>query len=358
MLRSSIAVGRLRGELNETARSRHLRDSARLGGVKPGERVKLIEEAADSLARRDFSKAQMILDQFGVETYELDGSWQGAPDEPTYLLQQIGKAGDETLASLHAFLVGDDAQPGADPVSGPWRSDLPARVFLSHQHANRFFVGQVKTVLADRFGTDAFVAHDDIEPSMEWRSVIKVALGSCHALAAFLDAKFHTSQWCDQEVGWALGRSLPMIPVRERATDRKLIGHGGFLDEHQEVQVEPGYDNKPSPWTAAEGIFRVIVNDPRTRESVGVKALAEAFVKSASFDTTRKLWAMIAAVPHFESEQLRRLEYAVATNDQVYNAVAKGPDGQTTDVSLLVKQLVERFEPPVEPLYDPNEEPF
>lgn len=40
--------------------------------MKPGERVKLIEEAADSLAGRDFTKAQMILEQFGIETYDID----------------------------------------------------------------------------------------------------------------------------------------------------------------------------------------------------------------------------------------------------------------------------------------------
>lgn len=113
------------------------RCSARLCDVKPGERVKLIEEAADSLADRDFPRAQMILDQFGIETYDIDGSWHGAPDEPTYLLQQLGKAGDDTLASLHAFLMGDDAQPETDPLGGPWRVDLPARAFLSHRHENR-----------------------------------------------------------------------------------------------------------------------------------------------------------------------------------------------------------------------------
>jgi TIR domain len=326
--------------------------------VKPGERVVLIEAAADSLAMRPFPRAQMILEQFGIETYDLDATWQGAPDEPSYVLQQISKASDEALTSLHAFLVGDDAEPEADPMGGPWRTDLPARVFLSHQHANRLFVGQVKAVLADRFGADAFVAHDDITPSKEWRSVIKFALDSCHALAAFLDASFHQSQWCDQEVGWALGRGVPIIPIRERSLSRDLVGSGGFLDEHQEVPVEPGWDNRPSPWTAAEGVFRVLVTDPRTRGGVRVKTLAEAFVRSASYDTTRKLWAMIEAVPHLESDQLRRLEYAVQTNDQVYNAVARGQDGQMTNVTLLVQRLVERFEPPVEPLYDPNEEPF
>lgn len=331
---------------------------ARLCDVKPGERVKLIEEAADSLAGRDFTKAQMILEQFGIETYDIDGSWHGAPDEPTYLLQQIGKAGDDTLASLHAFLVGDDAQPETDPLGGPWRVDLPARVFLSHRHENRFVVGHVKVRLADRFGITAFVAHYDIEPSKEWRAVIKTALASCDALAAFLDPGFHKSQWCDQEVGWAMGRGVPIIPVRDRTHSRAEVGPGGFLDEHQEVQLDSGAGGSYAPWHATEHIFRVIVTHPRTRETVGVKALAEAFVNSGSYDTTRKLWAMIEATPHLEGDQLRRLEYAVETNDQVYKAVAKGPDGQTSDVPALVRQLVERFEPPIEPLYDPNEEPF
>jgi hypothetical protein len=77
---------------------------------------------------------------------------------------------------------------------------------FSHVHTNRHFVGQVKRRLAERHGMDAFVAHDDIDPSKHWREVIKTGLSTCDMFVVFLDPGFHESQWCDQEVGWALAR--------------------------------------------------------------------------------------------------------------------------------------------------------
>ena len=65
------------------------------------------------------------------------------------------------------------------------------------------------------------------------------------------------------------------------------------------------------------------MTDPRTRDA-GIKSLVEAFVNSWSYDTTRFLWVMIANVDTFESAQLRRLEYAVETNNQVYDANVDG----------------------------------
>jgi hypothetical protein len=52
-----------------------------------------------------------------------------------------------------------------------------------------------------------------------------------------------------------------------------------------------------------------------------------------------------------ETEQLRRLEYAVATNNQVYDCVA-----DAKPVPELVKALIEKFEPPA-PNYS-DEPPF
>src|SRR5690606_30030135 len=105
---------------------------------------------------------------------------------------------------------------------------LPARAFLSHVHEERVFVGAVKEILTNRYGIDAFVAHDDIHPSKTWRSTIKTALDTCDFFVAFLHPKFHESQWCDQEVGWALSRGIPILPVHPVGFDRSTA-MDGFL---------------------------------------------------------------------------------------------------------------------------------
>lgn len=205
---------------------------------------------------------------------------------------------------------------------------------MSHPHKERHLVGQVKRILAASYGVDAFVAHDDIHVSRKWRDVIKAGLATCDMLVAFVHEGFHASEWCNQEAGWVLGRNVPIIVVRPEGVER----HDGFLEEHQDLMLPSTH---PSPaWLIARQIFVTAVTDRRTREA-GLKSLAEAFVNSGSYETTRFLWAMIEKVDRFESAQLRRLEYAVETNSQVYDANFDG-----VMVPELVKHLVARFEPP------------
>jgi hypothetical protein len=229
-------------------------------------------------------------------------------------------------------------------------------VFLSHLHGSRSLVGAVKRELAQKYGIAAFVAHDDIHPSTQWRNAIRAALATCDAFVAFMDPGFHQSQWCDQEAGWALGRNIPILVVRPRGFDRSAA-RDGFLEEHQDVRLDargvaPG--RWDAPWVAFQ-IFWMVVRDNRTRP-IALGAAVEAFVHSGSFDATRTLWELIEGAEHeLRSEQLRRLEYAVQTNDQVYAAVypAKAPN---RPVSELVSALIARIEPPAPSMFD--DEPF
>lgn len=306
--------------------------------MKPGERVRLIKESADSLLTRPWPERQLILDQFGFNTWQANEDY----DAYTYLVDCIKDSADDSIETLHEYLQGEDAQPSAAVADRPWGS-APVSVFLSHIHDHRHFVGEVKAVLS-RYGIDAFVAHDDIDPSRQWRDVIKAALATCHAFVAFLHDGFHESQWCDQEVGWALGRGVPIVPVRVGCNARR----DGFLGEYQDITPR-----QESAWWVAEQIFKVVLADSRTN-AVGVKALAEAFVNSWSYDTTRMLWGLLQAQPHIAPEQLRRLEYAVQTNRQVYEATVT-PTGQPAGDAVAL--LVRRHEPAAAPAW-PEEPPF
>lgn len=308
--------------------------------MKPGERIRLITEAADSLSKRPLADIQLVLDQFGFRTWSDDD----VDDERSYCVWAVKDGADENILSLHEYLLGEDAAPTPQQASDrPWGSH-PVAVFLSHKWEDAAYMGSIKKVLADHYGIDAFVAHDDIEPSKKWREVIKAALSSCHVLVAVLHPKFHESQWCDQEVGWALGRNVPVVTVRRDGVPRT---NDGFLEEHQDIPLRPDYGS--GEWYVAESIFCVVLGDPRTH-AVGLKALAEAFVSSPSYEKTRTFWALIQAEGHWDAEQLRRFEYAVQTNRQVYEAVF-GQDG--TPVPDLVKALVEKFEPPTPPPVSP-----
>lgn len=98
------------------------------------------------------------------------------------------------------------------------------RLFFSHTSDHAPFVADVARALEEWPPFACFVAHEEIAPSLEWQAVIQSALESCHAMVAFLTDTFGASEWCDQEVGWAMGRSLVVIPVRVTANPRGFLG--------------------------------------------------------------------------------------------------------------------------------------
>jgi hypothetical protein len=316
--------------------------------MRPGERVRIIQDVLSALASRPYSQIELLFEEFGVPTYYRD---EDGHDDITYCTQQLQRSGDEAIASLREFLIGEDALPSGSLTAegdGLWETQ-PARAFLSHIYDHREFVADVKDSLK-AYGIAGFVAHADINPSKDWRSSIKAGLATCDIFVPFVDDGFHQSQWCDQEVGWALARGVPILPVRPVGFERSLATDG-FLEEFQDVCLGQGTGNLLPRWTASK-IFDGLLSHTKTRE-VGVKALAEAFVNSRSFNQTRRLWELIERQPLIEGPQLRRLEYAVGSNRQVYEAV----DPVGNKITELVSALVEKFEPPSKG-YGYTEEPF
>ncbi len=87
------------------------------------------------------------------------------------------------------------------------------KIFISHLAKEKALASDLKKQLS-AFGCASFVAHEDIEPTTEWQGEIEGALHSMDCLVALMTEGFHESNWTDQEVGFALGRNLKVIPVR------------------------------------------------------------------------------------------------------------------------------------------------
>lgn len=84
----------------------------------------------------------------------------------------------------------------------------------------------MKAVLAD-FGVDAFLAHDDLAVSEEWRARILDELRTCDLFVPLLSADFVASKWASQEVGFIVSRPEVLIaPVSIDGTvPFGFIGH-------------------------------------------------------------------------------------------------------------------------------------
>ena len=82
----------------------------------------------------------------------------------------------------------------------------PLKLFISYSHKDRKLAKQVKKCLLT-FGLNVFLAHDDIEASVQWANEIVAALKESDVFPPLLTDAFSASDWTDQETGVALGRT-------------------------------------------------------------------------------------------------------------------------------------------------------
>ncbi len=87
------------------------------------------------------------------------------------------------------------------------------KVFMSYYHTDKRLAGKIRAELQD-LGIDVFLAHEDINPSHEWRNEILKELLRCHAFLPVLTRRFHKSEWTDQETGLAIAKRKVVIPLK------------------------------------------------------------------------------------------------------------------------------------------------
>lgn len=94
-----------------------------------------------------------------------------------------------------------------------WGSSQNIKVFISHRDTYKIHAHNIKKLL-ERIGISSFVAHDDISPTEEWQKEILIALQSMDIFLAYISNDFFASFWTNQEVGFALGRNIPILPFK------------------------------------------------------------------------------------------------------------------------------------------------
>jgi hypothetical protein len=264
----------------------------------PAERIPVINRIADRLAaEEDWSEIDFVLDQFGFETFD---HWSGSYRD--YVRRVLRNAPSEMLSSLDNYLSGQ-----VPPGEAPW-AEGRFRLFISHIAKQKLSAHELKSAMAF-YGVDAFVAHQDIKSGKEWQQVIEAALHSCHALVALLHEGFKESNWCEQEVGFALGRGVPVVPMKIE------LDPYGFLGSVQ--AVIPG---KRELKDVARELLDIFLGDKRTSEAI-VEAIVRRLVESESFEQSNGLAKLLADEPgRVSADQLKRLRQAQKENFQVLSA--------------------------------------
>jgi hypothetical protein len=164
-----------------------------------------------------------------------------------------------------------------------WKPNF-LRMFLSHLSTNRRKASDLKGSLA-ALGISAFIAHQDIEPSREWQTEIESALATMDVLVALIEPGFRDSAWTDQEVGYALGRSVDVIPL--------LVGVDphGFIGKIQGIHVKGKVPSK-----VADELLVALVKRPRLRDKV-LNGLARALATNSSLHRRQKIASLDKVIP-------------------------------------------------------------
>lgn len=191
-----------------------------------------------------------------------------------------------------------------DPADDLWRPGH-IRVFVSHLASKKAFASQVSQELA-KLGIHGFVAHDAIEPSREWQAEIERALRTAHAFVGLLHAGFKSASWTQQEVGWAVGRPMPVFTVRLEEDPT------GFVARFQAPRL-PG-DNA---WQVASSTAVWLTTIPALAPTVIERLMAD--VRSAgSLKDAERAALRIEQLDRMSPALLDELEAAYRTNDQLY----------------------------------------
>ncbi|WP_298211590.1 toll/interleukin-1 receptor domain-containing protein [Ferrimicrobium sp.] len=247
-------------------------------------------------------KINLVLTEYGA-----DGAFEENPsyywDSVTNSLRQISSEG---LLELADFLgLASQTKPNP-PLQSPslWEPDL-IRVFLSHSAHHKKYVAEISVQLR-HWGIHGFVAHETMTVAVAWQGQIEAALQSCEFFVGLVHTDFNNSPWCNQEVGWAYGRNLPMYFLRIGSDPQ------GFPASLQWPSV-----SRSSAEEAAKSIAFWVAKSPEHTNLI-TSGLIRALSKARSYIAANRIAIDIVEIDHLTPEQWKQLDQSIMTNDQIY----------------------------------------
>lgn len=209
------------------------------------------------------------------------------------------------------------------------------RLFASHLAQHKAEVSAVAQEL-EPYGFSVFIAHEAIDVSMQWRDEIERALSTCDCMVVFAHDGFHASKWTDQEIGWALGRGIPVV----------ILWFGGelqgFLERYQAIPVGPGQP----PRACADKVFAALAGDASLRVKV-IDGLISALGTAQNYISA----GVAAEALDSLGDELRRSDIIAIlrcfeSNGQVRGAIL---------ANRPLRRLVERRAPDLVPTFWPGD---
>jgi hypothetical protein len=182
-----------------------------------------------------------------------------------------------------------------------------------------------------------------------WQREIEKGLETMEVMLAFLTDDFHESAWTNQEIGYALGKGIPIISVKFERKDPV-----GFIGVKQALRGDLSHIER-----SAQAIYRLLVEKlgqtGRLRQS-----LISAFCAAANFNETRDRFDRLSeTISALSEDELDQIQQAFAANDQLHGAFylgyydrltnllkrCTGKDFEISNKKLLLKETPARTRP-------------
>lgn len=275
------------------------------------DRIEIIKRISRHLSMEEDQTVRLILEVHGVNLYE--GYSENLSE---FIMRNIKNVEDSVLLGLEEYLRKSSISTSNFREESAWKRD-GLRLFFSHLSAERQLVGAVAEKLSG-IGLNAFVAHDSITPTHDWLEVIEGALSTCDGMIAFLHPGFRESEWCDNEIGWGMGRRIPILPLNFSVPPYGLLGS----KQHNFIKSsDPNYI-----------YYEIIkwIGTVKNFDQIFENSVTLGLVNSVNFINTNNCVNILGNLDQLSSQNYDLLIAAAKQNDQIYNCNV-GYRGTTAD---------------------------
>jgi hypothetical protein len=202
----------------------------------------------------------------------------------------------------------------------------PLRGFLSYSVKDKRSAKSIKSTL-ETFSVNCFLAHEDLEPTIEWGKDILRVLRACDIFMPLLTSRYPDSKWTDQEVGIAVGLKKVVLPVKMG------LDPYGFIQRFQAIELRE--DVASSEF--GRRVYDVLLKHTKVGKRMR-RAIINAFIESSSFDEARRRSRSLREIIDFEAKELEMLVRGAAGNYQIYDSF-----GAKDVVRMLISRHKEKI---------------
>lgn len=274
--------------------------------MKAIDRVKLINQIALKLQEQmTYNEIDSYLPAFGINCKDFQPSTNS---KRVYVQELLSSQKEESILQIADELEIDyNLNKNKSIELATFWEQGHFKLFISHLAKYKKQATNLKEGLK-LYGISGFVAHVDIEPSKEWQNEIEKALHTMDALTAILMEGFKESNWCDQEIGFAVGKDVLIIPIK------KELNPYGFIGKYQAIQA-----NNTTVQEVSKSVFNTIVKNSKTRNKM-LTCLTNLISNSTHIETALKQLEILSEITDLPQELLEQMAKQIENNTVLINS--------------------------------------